>query len=137
MSSAQIRVATVWTASRRSMALRREQAHRRCLLFVSHKVADYGPGSEGFTWRRSALTGRRPRSPHLTISRLVPEPQQRRRMNTSQTLCCRRLLSDHAHAHTLDSAAETRLAILAQFRKIAVRSWMTLSVPFGRAPNQE
>ena len=29
----------------------------------------------------------------------------RRHMNTSQTLCCRRLLSDHAHAQTLDSSA--------------------------------
>ena len=25
---------------------RRDQARRRCLLFVSHKVADYGPDSE-------------------------------------------------------------------------------------------
>ena len=46
---------SVWTASRRSTALRREQAHRRCLLFVSHKVADYGQDSQGFTWPHCTL----------------------------------------------------------------------------------
>ena len=38
-----------WSGRSLGMALRREEARRRCLIFVSHEDVNYGAHSEGFT----------------------------------------------------------------------------------------